>query len=102
MLVKHTLFQVIGRSGDVDKAAALRSQFASDSLTVPELDALMAAFEKAANDGNHGELGWPNTTYGVSKVGLSALSRWFMVAFSLILVIFRYTEQNGIEILVHI
>ena len=48
----------------------------SDStLTVAELDSLMKDFVDSAQAGNHGEKGWPNSTYVVSKVGLSALSR---------------------------
>jgi carbonyl reductase 1 len=30
---------------------------------------------RAANDGTHAEKGWPNSTYVVSKVGVSALAR---------------------------
>ena len=30
---------------------------------------------RAAADESHKQLGWPNTTYGVSKVGVSALTR---------------------------
>jgi carbonyl reductase 1 len=35
----------------------------------------MNDFIAAAEAGNHADLGWPNSTYVVSKVGLSALSR---------------------------
>ena len=45
------------------------------SLTVDELDAMMKDFVESAKAGNHGEKGWPNSTYVVSKVGLSALTR---------------------------
>ena len=48
----------------------------SDStLTVVELDDMMKDFVTSAQAGNHEEKGWPNSTYIVSKVGLSALSR---------------------------
>jgi len=55
----------------------LRKQYAkSDStLTVKELDDLMQDFIDSAQAGNHAEKGWPNSTYVVSKVGWSALSR---------------------------
>lgn len=57
------------------KDEKLKSKFASEKLTVPELDDLMNDFVKSANDGSHEGKGWPNSTYVVSKVGLSALSR---------------------------
>lgn len=53
----------------------LRARFASESLTVPELDALMEEFIEAAEMGCHLKLGWGANTYGVSKAGISALSR---------------------------
>jgi len=65
----------IGRSGDPDKAAKLRGKLAADDLTVEQLDEMMTEFVKTANAGTHGEHGWPNSTYVVSKIGWSALSR---------------------------
>ena len=55
----------------------LKKKFASSdsTLTVEELDAIMKDFIESAHAGNHAEKGWPNSTYVVSKVGLSALSR---------------------------
>lgn len=53
----------------------LRKKFAKDDLTYEELDGLMNDFVESAQAGNHGEKGWPNSTYVVSKVGLSAMSR---------------------------
>jgi len=55
----------------------LREEFAkSDStLTVKELDNLMQDFIDSAQAGNHADKGWPNSTYVVSKVGWSALTR---------------------------
>lgn len=55
----------------------LRAKFASSdsTLTEEELDGLMNDFIKATVDGDHLEKGWPNSTYVVSKVGLSALTR---------------------------
>jgi len=55
----------------------LRERLAkSDStLSVKELDGLMQDFIDSAQAGNHAEKGWPNSTYVVSKVGLSSLSR---------------------------
>ena len=56
---------------------ALKKKFATSdsSLTVEELDSMMKDFIQAAEAGNHAEKGWPNSTYRVSKVGLSSLSR---------------------------
>ena len=34
-------------------------------------------FVKAAKEGNHKENGWPNTGYGVSKVGIIAMTKIF-------------------------
>lgn len=55
----------------------LRRKFASSdsTLTVKQLDEMMNNFIESAQAGNHAEKGWPNSTYAVSKVGLSALSR---------------------------
>jgi len=63
--------------GESPASKDLRAKFAlSDStLQVSELDDLMNGFVKATEDGDHASKGWPNSTYVVSKVGLSALSR---------------------------
>ncbi len=55
----------------------LKKKFAaSDStLTVEELDSLMKDFVASAEAGNHSAKGWPNSTYVVSKVGCSSLTR---------------------------
>jgi len=53
----------------------LKDRFSNEALTVPELDQLMNEFIEATEKGNHIELGWPASTYVVSKVGLSALTR---------------------------
>merc|ERR1712013_783123 len=44
-------------------------------LDVPELSSLMNEFVHDAEAGMHTERGWPNTCYGVSKMGLIALTR---------------------------
>ncbi|KAK7579803.1 hypothetical protein V9T40_000432 [Parthenolecanium corni] len=53
----------------------LRDTFSSSDLTETKLTELINSFVKAAEDGNHTELGWPNSAYVVSKVGVSALTR---------------------------
>lgn len=47
----------------------------SPTLTVEQLDALMTQFIENVRDGTHAENGWPNSTYGVSKAALNALTR---------------------------
>merc|ERR1712106_679139 len=63
------------RSGDKVKAEHLRNILSSGDLSVEELNGLMKNFEETANAGTHGDRGWPNSTYVVSKIGWSALSR---------------------------
>ena len=45
------------------------------TLTYKELDNLMRDFIESANAGDHVAKGWPDHTYAVSKIGLSALTR---------------------------
>lgn len=52
---------------------AIRKKFV-DIQSVDELSKFMQSFVKAAKDGNHAELGWGNSAYVVSKVGVSKLS----------------------------
>ena len=40
-----------------------------------ELDDIMTEFVASAKDGTYAEKGFKGTTYGMSKVGLSALTR---------------------------
>jgi len=65
----------IGRSGDPGAAASLKATLASPELSRDTLDKLMTNFVETAQAGTHGEHGWPNSTYVVSKIGWSALSR---------------------------
>lgn len=53
----------------------LKARLAADDLTAEELDGIMEAFVAAAKEGRHEELGWANSAYVASKVGLSALTR---------------------------
>ncbi|KAJ3161983.1 Carbonyl reductase [NADPH] 3 [Geranomyces michiganensis] len=66
-----------GKLGIVD--ASLQAQFSDPQLTLDKLDALMESFISAvAADGGettYKEKGWPRTTYGVSKLGLTAMTR---------------------------
>ncbi|XP_017781105.1 PREDICTED: carbonyl reductase [NADPH] 3-like [Nicrophorus vespilloides] len=53
----------------------LKKKFSDPSLTVEQLDDLMKQFISDTKNGSHGEKGWGNSTYVVSKVGVSALTR---------------------------
>ena len=52
----------------------LQEKFSSPSLTEAELVNLMDQFVKDVASGNHTEKGWSNSAYGVSKVGVIALT----------------------------
>ncbi|XP_002734818.1 carbonyl reductase [NADPH] 1-like [Saccoglossus kowalevskii] len=52
----------------------LSSKFKSPSLTEAELVSLLEEFVVAAKAGTHTEIGYPNTAYGMSKVGVMALT----------------------------
>ncbi|RVE39842.1 hypothetical protein evm_015508 [Chilo suppressalis] len=51
----------------------LRKRFADTSLTIPELSELMKQYVEAAKQGTHAAE-WGNSSYVVSKVGLTALT----------------------------
>ncbi|XP_073524483.1 carbonyl reductase [NADPH] 1-like [Phyllobates terribilis] len=53
----------------------LQEKFRSDTITEDELTKLMEKFVEDAKNGVHEKNGWPNTSYGVSKVGVTVLSR---------------------------
>jgi len=63
------------KSGDKAKAEELRRILGSPDLSVETLDGLMKNFVETAKAGTHGDHGWPDSTYVVSKIGWSALSR---------------------------
>ncbi|KAM4047919.1 carbonyl reductase [NADPH] 1-like [Anomaloglossus baeobatrachus] len=53
----------------------LQEKFRSDTITEDELTKLMEKFVEDAKNGVHQEKGWPNTAYGMSKVGVTVMSR---------------------------
>ena len=53
----------------------LQKRFTDPSLTEEALVSLMDQFVKDVQDGHHTERGWPNTAYGTSKVGMTALTK---------------------------
>lgn len=52
-----------------------KKKLASTDLQLSELVHLMNDFIESAKKGDHAAKGWPNSTYVVSKVGVSALTR---------------------------
>ncbi|XP_045131876.1 carbonyl reductase [NADPH] 3-like [Portunus trituberculatus] len=61
--------------GDEPAATQLRAKLSADTLTENELADLMNQFVETAKDGTFRQKGWPGSTYVVSKVGVSALTR---------------------------
>eukprot|EP00571_Detonula_confervacea_P008092 CAMPEP_0172319024 /NCGR_PEP_ID=MMETSP1058-20130122/36569_1 /TAXON_ID=83371 /ORGANISM="Detonula confervacea, Strain CCMP 353" /LENGTH=318 /DNA_ID=CAMNT_0013033967 /DNA_START=111 /DNA_END=1067 /DNA_ORIENTATION=- len=79
-LKKSSSPRIINIASAAGRLSILRSQqlvdeFTSDALTVPQLSKMMEEFVSNVEDGTHTEKGWPNTCYGVSKVGVIALTR---------------------------
>jgi len=63
------------RGGEPTKAEAIHKSLADPELSLDTLDSLMTNFVETAEAGTHKEAGWPSSTYFVSKIGWSALSR---------------------------
>ncbi|XP_005345234.1 carbonyl reductase [NADPH] 1-like [Microtus ochrogaster] len=53
----------------------LQQKFRSDTITEEELVGLMNKFVEDTKRGVHEKEGWPNSAYGVSKIGVTVLSR---------------------------
>lgn len=53
----------------------LQQKFRSDAITEDELVQLMTKFVEDTKKSVHEKEGWPNTAYGVSKIGVTVLSR---------------------------
>uniref|UniRef100_I3IZC7 carbonyl reductase (NADPH) n=2 Tax=Oreochromis niloticus TaxID=8128 RepID=I3IZC7_ORENI len=52
----------------------LQQRFRNENITEEELVELMQRFVDEAKKGEHKERGWPDTAYGVSKIGVTVLS----------------------------
>ncbi|XP_030603618.1 carbonyl reductase [NADPH] 1-like [Archocentrus centrarchus] len=52
----------------------LQQQFRNENITEEELGDLMQRFIDDAKKGEHKQCGWPDTAYGVSKIGVTVLS----------------------------
>ncbi|XP_071994825.1 carbonyl reductase [NADPH] 1-like [Engystomops pustulosus] len=53
----------------------LQERFRSDSITEDELTKLMEKFVEDAKNGVYKQRGWQNSSYGMSKVGVTVLSK---------------------------
>lgn len=53
----------------------LQQKFRSETVTEEELVGLMNKFVEDAKEGVHAKEGWPNSAYGVTKIGVTVLSR---------------------------
>ncbi|XP_006104247.1 carbonyl reductase [NADPH] 1 [Myotis lucifugus] len=53
----------------------LQQKFRSDTISEEELVGLMNKFVEDTRNGVHQKEGWPNTAYGVTKIGVTVLSR---------------------------
>ena len=72
--------RIINVASYAGRLAILRSQdlvdaFTSETLTIPELSSLIQEFTRDVHDGSYQLKGWPTTCYGMSKLGLIALTR---------------------------
>jgi len=71
--------RIVTIASHAGRLAILRSQekldsFTSQDLTVQQLETLMEQFIADVEAGVHSSNGWPNTCYGMSKLGLIALN----------------------------
>ena len=72
--------RIINVASAAGRLTILRSQelvneFTSNTLTEPQLSTLMKQFVSDVQNGIHEEKGWPNTCYGMSKLGIIALTK---------------------------
>eukprot|EP00956_Cyclotella_meneghiniana_P010356 scaffold14330_cov80-Cyclotella_meneghiniana.AAC.3 len=80
LLKKSASPRVINVASSAGRLTILRSQslvdkFTSDKLAITQLSNMMDEFVSDVEDGSHSSKGWPNTCYGVSKLGIIALTR---------------------------
>ena len=70
------LVNVASASGRLNQVSpALQKRFRDESLTIPELNTLIAEFAQAVQDGDHKQKGWSSSNYGISKLGVIAATR---------------------------
>jgi len=72
--------RLINIASSAGRLAILRSEdlvkrVTSDILTMEELEEIMLDFVRAVSSGSHADAGWPNTCYGMSKLGIIAMTK---------------------------
>eukprot|EP00511_Aplanochytrium_stocchinoi_P011827 CAMPEP_0204877870 /NCGR_PEP_ID=MMETSP1348-20121228/48433_1 /ASSEMBLY_ACC=CAM_ASM_000700 /TAXON_ID=215587 /ORGANISM="Aplanochytrium stocchinoi, Strain GSBS06" /LENGTH=266 /DNA_ID=CAMNT_0052034787 /DNA_START=27 /DNA_END=824 /DNA_ORIENTATION=- len=76
MNINSRIVNVSSRAGKLcSLSPQLRAQFFKDDLTVDQLTSLMRQFISDVDRGDYAEKGWPRQAYGVSKIGVSMLTR---------------------------
>jgi carbonyl reductase 1 len=71
------IVNVASMSGHLSQISSrdLRNKFTSPTLTMPELNQLVAKFESDVQTGIHREQGWGNSNYGMSKLAVIAATK---------------------------
>lgn len=84
--VCNTLFPILRPHARVVNVSSMVSKMAIDRCsvelrnqlkactTISELSSFMTKFVTDVRNGNHQQLGWPQTAYGVSKIGMSLMT----------------------------
>lgn len=67
---------VSSEAGHLNKVSQkLQDQFSSEKLTIDQLSSLLDKFVSDVGKGTYKEEGWPRSTYAVSKIGVTALTK---------------------------
>ena len=74
------IVNVASAAGRLRGSQEVQDAFTAYDLDVPALTKLMEDFVRDAEAGEHADRGWPNTCYGVSKMGLIAYTRVLALA----------------------
>jgi NAD(P)-dependent dehydrogenase (short-subunit alcohol dehydrogenase family) len=80
LLQKSTSPRIINIASAAGRLSILKSQhlvqaFTSKDLDVSMLQSLLIEFVQDVENGTHASKGWPNTCYGMSKLGIIALTK---------------------------
>lgn len=72
--------RIINIASSAGRLGILRSDdkirmFTAPDLTMAQMEIYMRDFVNAVESGSHAQQGWPNTCYGMSKLGLIALTK---------------------------
>lgn len=74
---KGRVVVVSSRAGNLGKIqkTSLRDQFVRDGVKAEDIKNLMSKFVDDVRKGTWKEEGWPRSTYGVSKIGVTAITK---------------------------